>query len=372
MLDLEPDKTPGATLRRMLMLLLAALVMAFGIAARADSVRLYDQVGVEGSSVTLAQVAYLDGPSAREFGHVVLASLDSGRDEFTVTLDTVEAALDQAGINWGLVSLRGFNTCRVMRLGPPPAAILDRGQAVSANIETPIDLGSTLTLRGMLEQHLADHAGVQLADLRIRFADHDIKKLDIPALGRSVEIEPRAGKTLGRVSVVVRLYDAKRIAETLHINAQVQHKLLAVVADGPIARGEVFTRDRLKVQECVVEDDTLIPVTDPVTILGQESASSLRAGEMVSIQTVKSPVMVKRGELVDVRCFVGGLIVKTVGRAAEKGSIGDLISVRNESNGQDFLAVVSGRQQAVVTTGATRSTDASTPAGNQSQQGATP
>ena len=373
MFDIEPENTPGAMLRRMLLLLLAALVMAFGIAARADTVRLYDQIGVESPSVTLAQVAQLEGPSAKALGHVVLATLDDSRSELTVTLDQVQAALDQAGVNWGLVSLRGFNACRVTRLSQPPEPILDRGQAVAANIETPIGLGSALTLRGLLEQRLAEHAGVPRADLRIRFSDHDVKRLDIPILGRTVEIEPGTVKTLGRVPVVLRLYDAKRIAETIRVNAQVQRVLLAVVADGPIARGEVFTRDRLKVQESTVDDDAVVPITDPGTILGQESSKALRTGEMISMRMVKSPVMVKRGELVDVRCFVGGLIVRTVGRAAEKGSVDDLIRIRNESNGEYYLATVTGRQQAVIASGAARRADASALiASSHTQQEATP
>ncbi len=375
MLDIEPDNTPGATLRRMLMLLLAALVMAFGIAARADSVRLYDQVGVEGSSVTLNQVAHLDGPSARALGKVVLASLQEGQAEFTVTLDAVEAALDDAGVNWGLVSLRGFNACRVIRLSSPPAPVPDQGQAFAANIETPIGLSTTLTLRGLLEQHIADRASTNLDDLRIKFTERDTKKLDIPILGRSVEVEPTSANTLGRVPVVIRLYDAQHIAETINVSAKVQRVLLAVVADAPISRGEVFTRSKLKVRECYVDDNAVTPITDPSSIIGQESSSSLRAGQMVSARMVKSPIMVKRGELVDVRCFVGGLVVRTVGRAAENGSRDDLIRIHNDaggSRGEDYYAIVTGRRQAVVSTGAVPKAQATTAMADNQEQGATP
>ncbi len=382
MFDIEPDNTPRATLRRILMLLLAAMVMAFGIAARADSIRLYDQVGVESSNVTLAQIAELDGPSARALGNVVLTRLDQGISESTITLDAVEAALNDAGVNWGLVSLRGFNACRVTRIAPPPAPTPDQGQAVAANIETPIGLHTTLTLRGMLEQHIADRASSLLGNLLIEFSDRDASRLDIPILGRSIEIEPTSTNTLGRVQVVIRLYDAQRIAETIRINAKVQRVLLAVVAEGPISRGEVFTRSKLKVQECYLDDNAVEPITDPSSIIGQESAASLRAGQMVSARMVKSPIMVKRGELVDVRCFVGGLVVKTVGRAAENGSLDDLIRIHNDpggygagsrsSGGEDYYAIVTGRHQAVVSTDAAPRADATTARAGNQQQGATP
>jgi len=350
MLDFEPENTAGATLRRIMVLLIAAIVMAFGIAARADSVRLYDQVGVQGPVVTLAQVAELSGPAAQAHADVVLVTLEEGRIEHTITLDTIDKALDEAGVNWGLVSLRGFNSCKVTRLVQPEPLDAESGQAVAANIETPIGLHTKLTLCGMLEQYIRDTASLPNGELRIEFSDRDTRKLDLPILGRSIEIEPIGINTLGRVPLTIRLYDEQRVAQTIQVSAKVQHALLAVVADRPISRGEVFTRSHLKVRECIVDNDAMDPVTDPGNIIGQESATSLRAGEMVSINKVKSPVMIKRGELVNVRCFVGGLVVRTADYAAENGSLNDLIRLRSVSTGEEYYAVVTGDGQAVVST----------------------
>ncbi len=350
MLDFEPEKTPGATLRRMLILLVAALVMAFGIAARADSVHLYDQIGVNSGTVTLGQVAELQGPAAQALADVVLMTLKDGRGEYTVTLDTVEKSLDTAGVNWGLVSLRGFNTCRITRLAEPMAPAPDQGQAVAANIETPIDLNTTLTLRVMVEHLLAERAGTGAEDLRITFTERDAKKLDLPILGRSIEMQPISLNTLGRVPVIVRLYEGRSISETVQVNAKVQRTLLAVVAAGPVARGEVFTRTKLQVRECVLDDSSITPITDPSIALGQESTSALRAGEMLTVQAVRSPIMVKRGERVDVRCIVGTLVIRTVGLATENGSLDDTILIKNETTRDTFYALVTGRQEVVVST----------------------
>lgn len=363
MIDSKPNNTPGATLRRILVILAAAVVLAFGIAARADSVRLYDQVGVQGTVVTLSQVAELTGEAAMTHGDVVLATLDEGRSEYTITLDMIEEALDDAGVNWGLVSLRGFNTCKVTRLVEPKSLAAESGQAVAANIETPIGLQTTLTLRGVVERYINDNAMITQGDLRIEFSGRDARKLDLPVLGRSIEIEPVGINTLGRAPMVIRLYEEQRVAQTIQVSAKVQHVLLAVVADGPISRGDVFTRGHLKVRECMVDDDAVTPVTDPGTIIGQESATSLRAGEMVSINKVKSPVMVKRGELVNVRCFIGGLVVRTADYAAEDGSLNDLIRLRSDSTGEEYYAVVTGDRQAVVTTSAGPQAMADTPQG---------
>ncbi len=372
MFDFEPDNSPRAAMRRMLMLLVAALVVAFGIAARADSVRLYDQIGVEGAKVTLAQIAELKGPNAQALGEVELATLGEGRAQATISIDDVETAMNDAGVNWGVVSLRGYSACRVTRLAPPPIPIIDPGQAVTANIETPIGLSAALTLRQLVEQRIVERAGVRPDGLRVRFSDRDERHLDRAILGLSVEVEPTSRNTLGRVPVVVRLYEAGRVTETIRVSAKVQRLLLAVVAVSPIRRGEVFTRAGLEVRECTFDDDAYIPVTDPMLVVGQESAVSLRAGEVVLTRSVRAPLMVKRGELVTVRCIVGGLVVRTIGRAGENGSLDDLIRVRSEKTGQDIYAVVTGRHEAIVTTAPQPQPQTTTAMAEHHDKGATP
>ncbi len=351
MMNLEPDYTPRATIRRMLMLLVAALVLALGMATRADSVQLFDEVGVTGEQVTLKDVAKLEGPAAIKHGDLVLMSLNQQRGEYTVTLDTVEDALTKADVNWGLVSLRGYNECRVTRLIEPESMGPEAGQAVAANIETPIGLQTSLTLRARVEQHLAEHVGLHADELRIGFSERDAKKLDLPILGRSIEIEPTSQNTLGRVPLKIRLYEGRQVSESLHVNASVQRVMLAVVTTGPVTRGQTYTRDDLQVRECVIDNDDITPITDPALAIGQQATASLRGGDILAVRSVRPPVLVKRGELVEVRCFVGGLVIRTVGIAKEDGTLDSAIRIRSESSSDTFLATVTGRREAVVSIG---------------------
>ena len=348
MFDIEPDNSPSATLRRMLLVLIAALVMACGIAARADSVTLYDQAGIDAGKVTLAHIAELKGPHARALGGIVLATLKDGRQELDVSLDDVEDALDKAGVNWGLVSLRGFGVCRVTRLAPPPDASYGTGQSVAANIETPIGLDSRLTLRARVEGLISERAGVPLSDLRITFSERDGMKLNRPALGQTIQIEPTGLNTLGRVPLTVRLYESGQLTQTLHVRAKVQRVLLAVVTTGPVSRGQVFIRSDLEVRECYLEDDSVTPITDPMIALGQQATATLRVGEVLLARKVKAPIMVKRGELVTVRCMVGGLVVRTVGKAASDAAFNEMIQVRVEKSNEYIAAVVTGRGEAAI------------------------
>ena len=360
MMNIEPDNTPRAVIRRILLLLLVALVLAFGMVTRADSVRLYDQVGVDGGRVTLQDVAKLEGPAALKHGGLVLMTLDQQRGGHTVTLDMVEDALTEAGVNWGLVSLGGFNQCRVTRLIEPETLGAEYGQAVAANIETPIGLHTTLTLRAMVEQYLAQRIGLEQGELRVDYSDRDAGKLDLPILGRSIEIEPMSQNLLGRVPMTVRLYKGRTVSETIHVNASIRRAMLAVVAARDIARGQRFTRDDLSVRVCLIDSDSITPITDPSLAIGQQATVSLRGGDVLAARAVRPPTLVKRGELVDVRCFIGSLVIRTVGIAAEDGSLESAIRVRNESSGDTFLATVTGRRQVVVSIGSDSEPEATT------------
>lgn len=348
MLNLDPEYTPRAVIRRMLLLLVVALVLAFGMAAHADSVRLYDQVGVKGKEVRLKDVAEVKGPAAAKFGDLVIATLQDKRAEYTLTLDMVDQALSAAGVNWGLVSLGGFNECKVTRLIEPASVGHESDRSVVSNIETPIGLHTTLTLRGMVEKHLADRMGADPSEISIDFSERDAEKLNIPILGRRVEFESISTNQLGRVPVTVRLYKGRSVSETIRVSATVKRVMLAVVAAHDIDRGQRFTNDDLQVRQCVIDRDHVTPITDPALAIGQQADTSISAGELVTARSVRPPVLVKRGEWVDVRCFVGGLVIRTVAVASEEGSLDSVIKVRNESSGETFLATVTGRREVVV------------------------
>jgi len=63
---------------------------------------------------------------------------------------------------------------------------------------------------------------------------------------------------------------------------------------------------------------------------------------------VRSPVLVRRGELVKVRCMVGSLMLTTEGRAREDGQKGQLIQVRNEASRENYTVQVTGRREVFV------------------------
>ncbi|HEX7010584.1 MAG TPA: flagellar basal body P-ring formation chaperone FlgA, partial [Phycisphaeraceae bacterium] len=338
-----------ARTRPRLYLAAAAVVALLTAVAQADSIRLHASAGSHGPQVKLAQVAELEGSAAQALGDLVVASFQEGRDQQTLTLEALRRTLTEAGVNWGLLTLGGYTACQVHRLAEtPPPLVEPAAPAAASNPMGTIDLGTPLTLRAQVEALIHQMAQAQQGDLRIRFNEHDQALLAQPTGHHRYELEPGAAQAIGRVPITVRRYDAGRIAQTFTVTADVERRALALVATRSIARGERFTPDSVELREVYLTQDVGVPLADRDQVVGLESAALLRPGVVIYPRHIRSPILVQRGDLVTVRCVVGGLVIRTVGRAMSEGAMDETVIIRNELSRQTYPAVVAGRREVVM------------------------
>lgn len=343
----------------LVVLLAAAASLWLAGSVHAGSVRLKLSAHAGPGPVRLAEVAQLQGDDAQKLADVVVAQLDQDHKQLRLTLAQVRAALDEAGANWGLLSLGGFTHCRVQLAKavvhtPPPVPAQD----AAANPTHKVTPTSPLTLRSKVEQALIALAKAKPGDLRITFGTGDAKLLDRDLSGGRYQIQPMTRSAIGRVPVVVRQYQAGRIARTFTINADVARRYDAVVMVRSLGRGDRFTKGDLAVKTVYIDNTAKQPVTDVSLVVGQQAASMMPKGSVVYPDRIQSPVLVKRGDLVTVRCMAGALVIRTVGRAADNGSIDDTVRIRNESTHETYVAVVTGQRQVMVKLGGSKKTSA--------------
>lgn len=336
--------TTANTIRRILMFLAGALVIGLAAAARADSIRLHEQAGVRSAEVTLGQIAELEGADAEALGDTVIATLAGERA--TVSLEAVRRRLEEHGVNWADVSLCGYSICRVSRLSSDPPLQTDSDAAVVSNPRDEVTLASSMTLRDLLVARLEQVARGPAAQLRIAFDPRDAAQLGRSVFGQRFEVEPHKSAGLGRVLLRVRRYELEEVVEQFTITADVQRRALAVVAVDTINRGQTFIAGAFEVREVYLDDESVEPIADPKLLIGRVSCRLLRAGAIITPEDVRSAVMVKRGELVSVRCISGNLVVRLEARAAEDGAMGETIRLRNERSRENFTATVTGRREA--------------------------
>lgn len=360
----DNDQGAAAVARRLIALLAAAIVMLFGLAANAaDEIRLRREVVAQNAAVKLGDVAELVGDRAEKLRDTTVVVFTSGQAETRVTLEGLRAVLDDAGTNWGIVSLRGHTSCRVRRavgeltasspetvasdVHALPAPVASSADAMS-NLDGAIDVEAAVSLKALVIDQLAQRTAAAPQDLRVTFAERDEPNLRRSAIVDRFEIEPTSPATLGRVPLTVRRYRGSELLETFGLTADVEQRTLAVVATGTVARGDTFGRDSVEVREVWLRDARQTPIADPRLVVGQTSRVLLRPGTAVLPDHVQQPVLVKRGELVTIRCIAGSLVIRTVGRASEDGGMGQAIHVRNEAARETYLATITGPREAEV------------------------
>lgn len=81
-------------------------------------------------------------------------------------------------------------------------------------------------------------------------------------------------------------------------------------------------------------------VTRSEELVGMEVTGSLRPGRPISMRDVRRPLLIRRGDLVEVRVMGGGVTVTTGGRAKDEGSERDLIQVETLDPKRQLVARV--------------------------------
>lgn len=332
------------------------LTLIFATQAAAESIRLHDQVGTAGPTIRLMDIAELEGDYARSLGELVVGRFADGQDDLSVQLATVRRVLSESQVNWANLSLSGKSTCVVIRIqhhseADTVEAVNDR--AVTTNNELAIDQSNaSQTVSGLLIEEIVQLNGAMEDELEITFrgnADQASWLNRSAAVGR-YEIEMLSRSGLGRVPMKVRRYDASGTVEEATLTAEVARRVTVVVATQQIRRGELFSRENVSLKEVLITADRGETLDSTDLLIGQASASVLRAESVVMAAHVAPDMLVKRGDLVTVACVSGSLVVRTVGRASDDGAMGDIVAVRNPETRETFYATVSGKRQATITT----------------------
>jgi flagella basal body P-ring formation protein FlgA len=84
-------------------------------------------------------------------------------------------------------------------------------------------------------------------------------------------------------------------------------------------------------------------------VAGSELTRPVAAGQVLGAAQVRSPLMVRRGDVVDVFSYAAGIQVKTLARVTEDGARGDMVMVESIKNRRDiYRARVTGTQRVEV------------------------
>ncbi len=130
-----------------------------------------------------------------------------------------------------------------------------------------------------------------------------------------------------------------RMNLTVHVVA----RPLVVATRRPIAKGTILAEKDLELRP-VGQFDRADVFETFKSVVGSEAKRTMEAGRVLASDDLRLPTLVRKGEVVTIYVRHAGVSVRTLGRAAAEGSLGDTILVSALEGRDKFTACVSGLQ----------------------------
>jgi flagella basal body P-ring formation protein FlgA len=244
------------------------------------------------------------------------------------------------GVHWGKLSLTGHQTCRVERRTTEP--VITDESITLVNPQMRVDSLSTVSLRQQLIAHIVQETGASRDDLAITFSKSDNKALSQSAFGRRFEVQPKSTAAFGRVPFVVREWRDRSVVNEYRVTADVALWTLAVVATRGMQRGAAFGQADVEVREVLVRDSRGRPLSSLDHVVGQTARGTVRLGDVIYPDHLRSPLLVRRGELILVRGVFGGFALKFFARARADGEFGQIVMCRRDGPRKELPVRITG------------------------------
>ena len=169
-------------------------------------------------------------------------------------------------------------------------------------------------------------------------------------LSRAVSAELRGGG--GRPWSGVKKFDfLVKTGEQTHsivVRATVSRPTMVVTAAHPVRRGEALHEIDLQLSPAPAGVKLANYAYRVEDLVGKETTRSYTTGQPIARQTVRSPLLVRRGEVVTVFARAAGVQVRTTARAMEDGSHGQLVMVQSLAGRDRYSARVVDTQEVEV------------------------
>jgi len=134
----------------------------------------------------------------------------------------------------------------------------------------------------------------------------------------------------GKTTVHIRCTGEK--PWTVYLSAQIQLFTKVIQTVEPLDRGHILKKSDLVAAEVEISRLNNGYFTDMKNLLGKQLKRRLPQNKLIKPNYVKSPTLVKRGELVSIIAKNTGYSVKMTGTAMMSGAKGDRIRVKNTSS----------------------------------------
>jgi flagella basal body P-ring formation protein FlgA len=169
----------------------------------------------------------------------------------------------------------------------------------------------------------------------------------VPADGQRIVVRGGEPPWTGAQQFEVTGSDAAGAA-SFAVPASVERLPPVVVAVKAVGRGDTLRSTDLKLQRAEAGADRAGAFHAIEDVVGTEATQAIAAGAILQASLVRSPVMVRRGEVVTVYSRAAGIRIRVTARAREDAALGELVTVESLTDRKTYTARVCGLQEAEV------------------------
>ncbi len=338
--------------------------------ASADSVTLKNAVRVEhGSTVTLDQVATLDGTALEKFASLEVATADSGA--FELSVDALRQKLANAGADLKTIRFQGSSTVvrpsrgraaqvregttQSIHANAPAVAPIAIAAVTAAKTETltdPREFATQLTPLGIVCNLVSNAFCDETDSMRLFIRDADLAKLTAKP-GLRYEIIPRSALKTDRVDVEVVAYEGVKSVSRERVRIEPRLRRDACIAECDLKRGTTLDAISFTTDERFLAPSIANRAATRDEVLSSSLARTIPAGSILESDDLAREVSIHRNDRVMVRREVGMVAIEIEAIALEDGSAGDIIALQRAGTSrrrdtEALTAEVVGQGRAVI------------------------
>lgn len=310
-------------------LALLAPVLAAGQQAL-PKVKVMQQSSVRGAAITIGDIGSVEAADARTAQ--VLSKLRLGMSPMPGSWREMERDLITAQL-----ARNGFGPSRVKLICPPLVRIYRESQTVSRQL-----------LKSRLRDFASSNAPWDPDEMEITNVG-GLADIVVPAGELEINIKPRGTSSyLGPVPFSVEIDVDGNNAASLVMQANISVFRDAVVTTTAITAHSLIEPSDVEIRRVDISASRGKCYSSLEKVVGKATTTYLQAGAIVTAKTLTAPLLVRRGDVVQLIASKPGFTIRTSGVAQQDGRRGEVISVMNTSTRKIIEAKVTGPQRAAV------------------------
>lgn len=279
------------------------------------------EVAIKDSAIKLGQISIIRGEDSlvAKAGEIALGKISMPGQNVIIDRPILLSRLICSGIPKSKVKLSGAEKITVRR----------QEQVIKGS--EFVELASTFLKKNLPQGSVCQFEPVQIP-----------KDFIIPKHGKDVKLTPRLAKNssvnLAKVQIAV-LQDTRQLAVS-EVSFRLKYNCRKAVTSVDIPAGTVISPENTKIENTISNHPEPDTWTAPFGLIAKHQLPANTKLRPNMVSPAKPEIIIKRNQNVMIRIESSGLLVTAIGKAMQKGSVGEYIKVRNMDSQRIILARV--------------------------------